>query len=46
MGTPRLDLGSGVDGGGRPNHVVAGCTGYVEKPINPGTFMVEIEKYS
>lgn len=23
----------------------AGCTGYLEKPINPETFMGEIEKY-
>ena len=23
----------------------AGCTGYIEKPINPETFMAEIEKY-
>jgi len=23
----------------------AGCTGYIEKPINPDTFMHEIEKY-
>lgn len=25
--------------------VAAGCTGYIEKPINPETFMAEIEKY-
>ncbi len=23
----------------------AGCTGYIEKPINPDTFMAEIEAY-
>lgn len=23
----------------------AGCTAYLEKPINPETFMIEIEKY-
>ncbi len=23
----------------------AGCTGYLEKPINPETFMADIEKY-
>ncbi len=23
----------------------AGCTGYIEKPINPDTFTLEIEKY-
>jgi two-component system, cell cycle response regulator DivK len=22
----------------------AGCTGYIEKPINPGTFMLEMER--
>ena len=25
--------------------VEAGCTGYIEKPINPDTFMSEIQKY-
>jgi len=23
----------------------AGCTGYIEKPINPETFLAEIKKY-
>lgn len=25
--------------------LAAGCTGYIEKPIDPETFIVEIEKY-
>jgi len=25
--------------------LAAGCTDYIEKPINPETFMAEIEKY-
>ncbi len=25
--------------------LAAGCTGYVEKPINPETFMDEVEQY-
>ncbi len=24
---------------------VAGCTAYIEKPINPETFIAEIQKY-
>lgn len=29
----------------REKALKAGCTGYIEKPINPDTFMSEIEKY-
>ena len=25
--------------------LAAGCTGYIEKPINPETFIAEMEKY-
>jgi len=31
--------------GDREKALNAGCTGYIEKPINPETFMSEIEKY-
>ena len=31
--------------GDREKALRAGCTGYIEKPINPETFMDEIKKY-
>ena len=31
--------------GDREKALAAGCTGYIEKPINPDTFMEEIKKY-
>lgn len=31
--------------GDKEKALSAGCTGYIEKPINPETFMTEIEKY-
>ena len=31
--------------GDREKALEAGCTGYIEKPINPETIMVEIKKY-
>jgi two-component system cell cycle response regulator DivK len=31
--------------GDREKAFSAGCTGYIEKPINPETFMSKIEKY-
>jgi two-component system cell cycle response regulator DivK len=31
--------------GDREKALEAGCTGYIEKPINPDTFADEIEKY-
>jgi two-component system, cell cycle response regulator DivK len=31
--------------GDREKSLDAGCTGYMEKPINPMTFMIEIGKY-
>lgn len=31
--------------GDREKALEAGCTGYIEKPINPDTFMTEVERY-
>ncbi len=31
--------------GDRDKTLAAGCTGYIEKPINPETFIKEIQKY-
>ena len=31
--------------GDRDRVLAAGCTGYIEKPINPDTFIAELEEY-
>ncbi len=31
--------------GDRENTLAAGCTGYIEKPIDPDTFITQIERY-
>lgn len=42
---PIIALTSYVMAGDRKKALKAGCTGYIEKPINPETFITEIEKY-
>jgi CheY-like chemotaxis protein len=42
---PIVALTSYAMAGDREKALNAGCTGYIEKPINPETFMGEIEKY-
>ncbi len=43
--TPIVALTSYAMTGDREKALNAGCTGYLEKPINPETFMADIEKY-
>jgi len=42
---PIVALTSYVMAGDREKALAAGCTGYIEKPIDPETFMEKIEKY-
>ena len=42
---PIIALTSYALAGDREKALAAGCTGYIEKPINPETFMAEIKKY-
>ena len=42
---PIVALTSYAMTGDREKALAAGCTGYIEKPINPETFMGEVEKY-
>jgi CheY-like chemotaxis protein len=42
---PIIALTSYAMAGDREKALGAGCTGYIEKPINPETFMAEIKKY-
>jgi len=42
---PIVALTSYVMTGDREKSLSAGCTGYIEKPINPDTILGEIEKY-
>ncbi len=43
--TPIIAITSYAMSGDRDKALDAGCTGYIEKPINPDTIMAEIEKY-
>jgi two-component system, cell cycle response regulator DivK len=43
--TPIIALTSYAMAGDREKALAAGCTGYIEKPINPKTFTEQIEHY-
>jgi two-component system, cell cycle response regulator DivK len=43
--TPIIAVTSYAMSGDRENALKAGCTGYIEKPINPDTFISQIEQY-
>jgi CheY-like chemotaxis protein len=42
---PIIALTSYAMAGDKKKALKVGCTGYIEKPINPETFIAEIEKY-
>lgn len=42
---PIIAITSFAMSGDREKALEAGCTGYIEKPINPDTIMAEIKKY-
>jgi CheY-like chemotaxis protein len=42
---PIIALTSYAMTGDKERAIEAGCTGYIEKPLNPETFAAEIEKY-
>ncbi len=44
-GIPIVALTSYAMVGDKEKALAAGCTGYIEKPIDPETFVREIEKY-
>ncbi|MBZ0263194.1 response regulator [bacterium] len=44
-GIPIIALTSYAMTGDREKALEAGCTGYIEKPINPETFLSEISKF-
>jgi two-component system, cell cycle response regulator DivK len=43
--TPVVAVTSYAMTGDREKSIAAGCNGYIEKPINPDTFIAEIERY-
>jgi CheY-like chemotaxis protein len=44
-GTPIIAVTSYAMSSDREHALQAGCTGYIEKPINPDTFLTQIEEY-
>jgi len=42
---PIIAVTSYAMSGDREKALSAGCTGYIEKPINPETFLLELRKY-
>ncbi len=45
QGIPIVAVTSYAMAGDRERILTSGCVGYIEKPINPPTFMAEIEQY-
>lgn len=43
--TPIIAVTSYAMSGDREHALEAGCTGYIEKPINPDTFITQIEQF-
>lgn len=43
--TPIIAVTSYAMSGDREKTIEAGCTGYIEKPINPDTFLKQVEHY-
>ena len=43
--TPIVAVTSYAMLGDREKALASGCTGYIEKPINPDTFMAQVEEY-
>jgi two-component system cell cycle response regulator DivK len=43
--TPVIAVTSYAMSSDREHALQAGCTGYIEKPINPDTFLTQIEEY-
>jgi CheY-like chemotaxis protein len=43
--TPIIAVTSYAMSGDREHALEAGCTGYIEKPINPETFITQIEQF-
>ena len=44
-GIPIVAVTSYAMAGDQEKAMAAGCTGYIEKPINPDTFMQQVEQY-
>jgi CheY-like chemotaxis protein len=45
IGTPIVAVTSHAMAGDRQRGLEAGCTGYIEKPINPDTFVGQVEQH-
>jgi CheY-like chemotaxis protein len=45
MDIPIVAITSYVMSGDRKRALAVGCSGYIEKPINPDTFIIEIEQH-
>jgi CheY-like chemotaxis protein len=45
VGIPIVAVTSYAMAGDRDKALAAGCNGYIEKPINPDTFMQQVESH-